>query len=436
MPGLEYFLRGPKMLTNKYLRNLTTSIPKKIRPGNAASHVVLLLAFFLPLSTSALSVFGLLLILLWAAEGNFSGKYREIITNPVALAIIIYLMLYPLSLLWTDNLGNGLEILRAQWKYLLLPVLLTTVRREQAHHYLTAFLSAMSISALASFLLWFGLFHASHGSPADPTPFLDRIDFTPFLAFSAYLLAEAATHHLRGRARLAATLLAIVLSFDVFITQGRTGQVAFLVMLSVWLFQLFPGRALRAGIISGLCLLLITVGAYSFSANFKTRVNQTIANVHEFDRKPDTSLGQRLIFLRNSWELAMTHPWLGTSPGDFAAEYRQINQRESPAFPDTDNPHNQYLLALTNFGLLGLLLFAGIFWRMVRFRPAEPDGLTRLRIGFAIFYLTIMAGGSYLSHFHAGFLFILGTALLFNNYPAQLSGIPSPEPDASGALPA
>jgi O-antigen ligase len=392
-------------------------LSQQLRNSRATSHLIVLLAFFLPLSTSALSIIAVLLLLFWLGEGDFTRKYREIIANPVVLAIIAYLMLYPLALLWTQNLDNGLNILQKQWKYLLLPVVFTSVRRDQVRRYLGAFLAAMTLSALASFLLWLGLYHNHHGTPADPTPFLDRVDYTPFLALTAFLLAEAAAHRLRGRMRLAAGALALLMAFAAFLTQGRTGQIAFLALLIVWVFQFFPGRFLRAGLISILCLLVVSLGAYQFSHNFRSRIDHTVSDYHDFESKPETSLGQRLVFLRNSWEVVSAHPWLGIPPGDFADAYAQINLRRSPSFPPTNDPHNQYLLALSHFGLAGLLIFAGIFWQMARFRPSEPDDLGRLRIGFLIFSLTIMAAGSYLIHYHAGFLFILGTSLLFKNYP-------------------
>jgi O-antigen ligase len=396
---------------------MLSALSRQLRDRQAISHLTVLLAFFLPLSTSALNIIGLLLLLLWLAEGDFANKYRQLLANPVALVIIAYLLLYPLALLWTENLDNGLELLQKQWKYLLLPVLFTSVRRERMRQYLGAFLAAMTLSAIASGLLWLGLYQGRHGSPADPTPFLDRIDYTPFLALSAYLLAEAAAHRLRGRRRLLASGLALLMAFATFLTQGRSGQIVFLVLLVVWVFQFFPGRFLRAGLVSSLSLLLVLPGAYQFSSNFRARIDQTVVDFHDFERKPETSLGQRLIFLRNSWEVFTSHPWLGSAPGDFTDDYGQVNQRRSPAFPSTTNPHNQYLLVLTNFGLAGLVIFAQIFWRMARFKPREPDGLSRLRVGFLVFYLTAMACGSYLTHVHAGFLFILGSALLFRNQP-------------------
>ena len=84
------------------------------------------------------------------------------------------------------------------------------------------------------------------------------------------------------------------------------------------------------------------------------------------------------------------------------------------------------MLVMTSFGLAGLLFLAMIFWQMARFRPSLPDDHDRLRTGFLVFFLTIMAGGSYLTHVHAGFLFILGIALLFNNYSEAIKAAPQP----------
>ena len=51
--------------------------------GRINGWLLILLAFFLPLSTSVVSVTAMLFLAGWLLEGNFKRKYEEITVNPL-----------------------------------------------------------------------------------------------------------------------------------------------------------------------------------------------------------------------------------------------------------------------------------------------------------------------------------------------------------------
>ena len=57
------------------------------RAGRVNGWLLLLLAFCLPLSTTAVTVLGSLLLVGWLIEGHFREKFRDIRTSPVSLAV-------------------------------------------------------------------------------------------------------------------------------------------------------------------------------------------------------------------------------------------------------------------------------------------------------------------------------------------------------------
>ena len=81
----------------------------------AASPLLVLFAFALPLSTSAGSILAILLVLTWLISGKLGIKFREIFHNPVAIAVLLYILLHITGLLWTEDFNFGLEIIRKQW---------------------------------------------------------------------------------------------------------------------------------------------------------------------------------------------------------------------------------------------------------------------------------------------------------------------------------
>jgi len=91
------------------------------------SLLVVILALSLPLSTTALSVAGLLLLLLWPLQGDLHYRWNEIRTHPVCQALALYLGLHVIGLAWSPDPAGGLEVLREQWKLALFPLVMTAV---------------------------------------------------------------------------------------------------------------------------------------------------------------------------------------------------------------------------------------------------------------------------------------------------------------------
>jgi O-antigen ligase len=139
-----------------------------------------------------------------------------------------------------------------------------------------------------------------------------------------------------------------------------------------------------------------------------------------FRANPNTSIGLRLLFWKNSWQIIRRHPLVGVGTGDFRQAYRWVNMQVSPTMVVTDNPHNQYILVLCQFGLLGLGALLAIFFLQIREALQSSGGLQRLRLALPVFFLTIMLTESYLLVYETGFFFSLFSAVLFKrqNSPA------------------
>lgn len=381
-----------------------------------------LLAFALPLSTSALSILAFLILLFWLVEGDFKRKFTEIFCNPVVLAVLVFLAVLTLGLLWSSDIGAGLEVLKGRWKIVLLPVLLTVVDRERRPLYLNAFVAGLVVAMVITFLAWFDLVHYADVSPTHLTRKTFHVVYNPLLAFGIYLVLHAALWgNYKGLLRIGLFVLAGVMIFNMFITEGRTGQLVFFVLMVLLLFQLFRKNRLRA--ILAICLLLPSGFAtvYSLSPVFQQRVDTACREIRGFRDNPDTSVGMRLLFWRNSWEIIREHPWLGVGTGDFKSAYARINRERSPASIATDNPHNQYVLVAAMVGIPGILSLLAIFAVMFRQAFVIEDELQRVRFAFPLFFITIMLTESYLKVYETGFFFVLMAAVLFAR-PGRIAG--------------
>lgn len=382
--------------------------------GRLNGWLLALMAFALPLSTSALSILAVLILAAWVVEGGFQAKWRVIIANPVAVAVLVYLALFGIGLLWTSDLASGLDVLKKYWKVMLLPVFLTALRWEWRRVYLGSFLAGMTIAMTITYLAWFGVVHYSDVTTTHLTRGTFHVIYNPLLALAIYLvLHELAWGRVRATVRWPLVGLVCLMIVNMFITEGRAGQMVFFVLMGLFCLQNFRKNILKGLLILAFCLPAIFAAGYQFSPTFQARVDRAYSEIAHSKSNPNTSVGLRLLFWQNSWELIKKEPWLGVGTGDFRAVYAEINKRRSPKMEATDNPHNQYVFVLCQLGLLGLLGLLGIFGAQMYQAFQRRDGWERVRLAFPLFFLTIMLTESYLIISGTGFLFSLFSAVLY-----------------------
>ena len=386
--------------------------------GRLNSWMMVLLAFVLPLSTSALTCLALLVLLLWLFEGNFSDKLASVCSNPVAVSVLVFLAVLVLGLLWSSDLATGLDVLKDRWKIALLPVFLTVITSERRSLYINAFLAGLCVAMLVTYLAWFDLIHYADVTPTHLTRKTFHVIYNPLLAFGIYLVVHQAIWG-QGKALLRAALfmLAGVMLLNMFITEGRTGQLVFFVLMALLLLQVFRKNRLQAVLAISILLPACFAAGYYSSPVFKERVDIARQEIGQFRENPDTSVGMRLLFWQNSWEIIRQHPWLGVGTGDFKQAYARVNQQNSPDSVVTGNPHNQYVLVAAMVGVPGILALLLVFGMMFREAALRDDGWQRIRFAFPLFFLVIMLTESYLRVYETGFFFALFAALLYEKKP-------------------
>jgi len=386
----------------------------RIKAGEINGWLTALLGFFLILSTSAVSVLAILIFLLWIFEGRFAEKLAKIFHNPVALTVLAFLGVLVLGLIWSPDVPAGLDVIKARWKLALMPVFLTAVDTRHRRRYLYFFLTGLCLAMLATYLAWFDILHYADVTTTHLTKKNSHIVYNPLLAFGIYLVIHEAIWGGRETLeRVGLYIFAGVMTFNMFITEGRIGQLVFFVLLILLIFQIFQKRKLRA--LAAVCLIVPTlfVASYSCSPVFQERVDTACHEVRQFRENPDTSVGLRLLFWQNSWAIIKRHPLLGIGTGGFAIAYYWHNWELSPWHIATDNPHNQYLLVTATVGIPGITAFLLIFITMFREAWVRHDEWQRVRFAFPLFFMVIMFTESYLKVFETAFLFSLFSAVLF-----------------------
>ncbi len=373
-----------------------------------------LLACALPLSTSAVSILALAVFFLWLVEGNFRKKLRVILANPVAVAVLAYLCILALGVLWSPDIRAGLYVLQARWKIALLAVFLTAINTHRRSLYISGFLVGLVVAMLMTYLAWFGILHYSDISEQHLTHNTFHVVYNPLLAFGIYLVLHEAIWRKTGmKMRFGLFGLAAGMIFNMFITEGRAGQLVFFVLMGLLLIQIFSKTGWKA--VAAACLLVPVMffAGYGLSPVFKNRVDTARQEIVSFQENPNTSVGQRLQFWCNSWRIIRKHPLLGVGTGGFQTSYARINHENSPGCIATDNPHNQYVLVAAMVGIPGIVALLMIFITMFRQAWSSHDHWRRIRFAFPLFFLTIMLTESYLKVYETGFFFSLFGAVFY-----------------------
>ena len=375
--------------------------------------------FFLPLTVSANNLAIWTAVILWLVTGNYREKIKKIKENNLAKASIAFFCIHLLALIWTEDISWGLEITRKMLPFLfVLPIFLTLVKKENFKFYVASFLLAISISEGISYLIWFEIIDPfKYASQNNPTALMSHISYNPFLAFAIYLVLNRllSKEKISQFERAIYTFFTLTMTVNMFITGGRAGQVMFFAAIFILAFQNFRNSQVKATIISLLLIISITSLAYTTSPLFKNRVDSAVENIVDYKTNRDTSVGQRITFFVNSYEIFKSSPIIGIGTGDFPTEYQKVNQENSPDVRTTVQPHNMYMLVLTQLGLIGLISLLWIFYTQYKIAISTPNKIIgNIGIALPLFFLIIMWSDSYLLGHYTSNLFILFSSIIYS----------------------
>lgn len=314
----------------------------------------------------------------------------------------------------------------------------------------------MIISVFVSYLLWFDFitpaqkelllwknetpklldYIGTHFTPdglleryPTPTPFYSHVVYNPLLALSIYLLAwSLKTSSLGSKKSLLTWVLIIIMTHNMLITYGRTGQVAFVFLIGIFGFQ-FYSKDKQKVIVTSILFPVILGTFYLFQPTFKNRIDETIGNIKTISQQSHNSVSERFVYFRCSLEMIKDSPLMGVGTGDFPIEYkRQVKSLYGQSYLSkpkyhTQNPHNQYLLVLTQFGILGFILFLAIFFLQIKTAKTSStsNNIHHFRLAFPLFFIIIFIGDSYLQTSATSLLFSSISGFLYKKHALDTS---------------
>lgn len=388
------------------------------------SCLLILIAFSIPLSVALPSLLTGVMVINWLLIASFKDDWNTIKTNKIVLAVFFFISIHIIALLWTNDIEHAFSYtLQKESRLLLIPFFMLYVQKRHIQYYFYAFILATTISEFASYSIIFGIIDPINGATAsNPLIFLGHITYNPLLAIAAYLVLHSLlfSKELSKKKQAFYILFFSTMSINMFLTGGRAGQVMYLAMIVLILLQYFEKQKLKALLLSSVFLPLLVFTFYTTSANFKNRVDSAISDIEHFGDNRNTSVGLRINFALNSWELIKENPIFGTGTGSFRTNYARINQIHSKEVKQTINPHNMYTFELVELGLLGLIGLLSIFFTQIKYAvEMKENSLKNFALALPLLYLLIMLSESYLLIPSTTFLFSFFSAILYKIYNTQ-----------------
>ena len=401
---------------------------QKIRNSidNINSYLLMLVAFFLPLTVFGGNLFAVLIFLLWIIKADFKSDFHRLKNNKLVIAVFLYLLVHVTALLWTADIVSGLWTLKKQLKLLFIPIFMLFVKREHVKYYILAFLASMSLSEIWSYGIFFELLPLYGGATLiDPIPLMSHITYNPFLTIAIYFLSYYVLfdHSISKLKKFTYGFFIITMSINMFITGGRAGQVMYFAMLVVLIFQYFPKNAFKASSASLFVLVITSSTFYLNSKIFSDRVDSAVTELSDYKNHTYSSTGMRISSAINSWSIIKEHPVIGVGTGDYKNEFIKASIKNNLKLEDKlviHNPHNMYVLILVQFGLLGLAAMLYLFYAQIKIAiNSNEEFVKKIGIALPLLYLLIMLSDSYLMVHMTGLLFIFISSFVYKDYEAD-----------------
>lgn len=370
---------------------------------------LILYAFILPFSAAFSTHTGpYLLLVLWFLDGDLAKKWQKIRSEKAFSVLIVVLIYFALSLLWSENLSQGIHLLKYYVSMVfVLFIYYTSLTPRLARYAVIAFLTAMFINEVISYGIYFGWWQVGMGTPNNPSPFMHHIKYSIYLSVTIFLLVwQIMDQTTPKKLKIFEFIFLLSATTNLFVNGGRTGQLA-LIFASIIFTVNYFGLKLRNLLYVFILLVTIFSAAYTLSPNFHNRVEAGIHDVREiYKGNLGTSWGLRVAMKIVAFQVVMHHPIFGVGIGDAVDAFeKKLNTTEMKQYSylhRIPHVHDQYLQILLQTGMIGIILFIYFLYQL--FRHIYHNRLIK-SVSFAVFTI---------------YIFSFFTEVIFRNFTGEL----------------
>jgi O-antigen ligase len=344
---------------------------------------------------------------IWLLTAQFKILPAVLVNSSVAKWALLSYLCFFMGLFYGDApTEEAYSIIRKYRELLFIPLLSCFFVDERYRSWAwKAFVIASILTLIGSYLMDFGILDVLRHKTFT---LKSRITHSIFIAFFMFYCAHKAFEC--KKINLWYPIALMFGTFNLFfVVEGRTGQLIFIFLAAMFAMQRFGKKGLLLALVGLILFVALYFNFSEKSARLHEGIANTIAYFNHVQEKGPTSMGLRYTFWENSVKLVTERPWLGHGTGSFGQEYERVAGESHTV----KNPHNEFLLIAVQFGLMGIVTYAGFLFSQYRYSLRLPDEEKWLAQGLLLtLIITSLFNSPFLDHTE-GHWFAVMIALCF-----------------------
>ena len=374
------------------------------------NYLILIYAFTLSFPSEIKRVVAISMIILWLTD---TTKYNfKLPKTNLFLFFWIFIGYSLLSYFWSEvTFYEALKYIRRYWYYLPIFIIFKYLKKEYFEYTISFFLLGMFISEILSYGNFFSFWTIGLGETNNPTVFIHHTTNSIFLAIvSIFLLSRIFTEESKTK-KIIYLIFFITVTINLLVNSGRTGYFSFFITIIISIIFIYKLK-IQYIITSLFSLLLLFLLAYNFSTNFNSRLHLMKDDINQIilNENYNTSIGARIGFWIIAKNILEKDPLLGTGiANQINIKNQIIDTNKTSDFEyvrKLEHFHNNYLEILTQYGLIGFILFLLIIIEIYKIKVKS----------FSINLLKISAVTIYLLGCFTDMLFYLKDSMIFFSF--------------------
>ena len=310
-------------------------------------------------STALAIMLSAILVLLWLVSGEFKQLPEILKQYSTAAWSLALFVCFLIGLSYSDAPHNeAIGMVKKYRELLFIPLLLPFLKQKPYRDlaWWTVIIASL-ITVIGSQLMSIEVFCVN--SQCLPY-FKSYITHGILISFFAFLVCHRVFDS-TGYFRYLWLVVFLLAIYNLFlVSEGRTGQLVFLVLMLVFALQRFSKKGLLLAL---LVLSVLFAGFLGFSDKAR-RIKQGFAALEaklSGSSQTEYSMGERFTFWKNTVVLIKAKPIVGQGTGNFSHAYFELTGKSAK------NPHNEFLLITEQLGIIGLLVYLGFLFSQYKF---------------------------------------------------------------------
>lgn len=331
-------------------------------------YLAIIAAIAAPASTAVTSIACAAMLVTWLVSGQVWQTLKISASQPAGKMLLLFFAWLIIGCLYADTAWANKLTTLSSWKKLLYTFVLLGFfyQPEWKKRFVDYYLAAMTLAAVIAIPLWLldisvtagkeaGIFMSNHSSQS--------LAFVVAALCCIFLLKQPLGSQ---KKRILIGILILFLLNVFFISPSRSGYLA-LPVAAVFAFVNLYGYKKIPHILAATVVALVLV--ISTSSTLQQRIKLGLEEKTNYQTSKEvTSIGVRVIFAQNTWELIKQKPLQGYGTSSFKSVYSShvAGKYQDWRNGSASDPHNQYLFVWLENGLIGLLLFLAYIYTAIK----------------------------------------------------------------------